>query len=406
MQVPTNQHYPYRPNSTLDVRLFSPAGLPIPFADEFNTETKSRKPHLPCQLQVKKTLSGTLSCVLLVGPPDEGDLISWTNTYGIESPSTSSNLMILKLLDRRFADGMREQCEASEWTPELEAHFDSFNSIPEGDRPEIRVSGGFDGDSWYDGNEGTETTGHAHSRDGSRTIPQERWSPGHREAYLQKKCDRAYEMELQVYNQLRDIQGDQIPRLYATALVSGVDGDKRAAPWAKGILMEYLADSFSLRDIPYNVPDQTLWQGIGEAAVKLVQQVGDLGVLNRDVRLDNILVVPVHSRLPREFQGFDPSSELLEEEHIRIQPLTNASQQFKLVMIDFGLARVQAPDESDEEFRKARLSQDEEGAVGFVLEGHLKKILKRSRNKEANILFRFKHSYRLRRYWDTDDADI
>ncbi|KAF9477545.1 hypothetical protein BDN70DRAFT_881030 [Pholiota conissans] len=76
------------------------------------------------------------------------------------------------------------------------------------------------------------------------------------------------------------------------------------------------------------------------------------------------------------------------------------AQQFSVVMIDFGIARVQGEDETDEEFRRARRAQDEEGAIGYVLERWLMKHAKGSNP------FRFKHSRRLDRPWDDEDADI
>ncbi len=45
----------------------------------------------------------------------------------------------------------------------------------------------------------------------------------------------------------------------------------------------------------------------------------------------------------------------------------------RCVAIDFGSSRVRYPDETDEEWRRAKQNQDEEGAVGQVLQGLVKK---------------------------------
>ncbi|KAF8197554.1 hypothetical protein BJ912DRAFT_1140521 [Pholiota molesta] len=161
--------------------------------------------------------------------------------------------------------------------------------------------------------------------------------------------------------------------------------------------MEYKSPSYPLRDIPERIPNQELWHDIGKAAVKLVQDVGDLGVLNRDIRLENILVVPVHGR----FVGSPNNSwELLPGPHELELELQGDARQFKVFMIDFGIARIQGEDETNDEFRRARKSQDEEGAIGYVLERYLTK------HAGGSKPFKFRHSRRLDRPWDDEEADI
>jgi hypothetical protein len=134
-----------------------------------------------------------------------------------------------------------------------------------------------------------------------------------------------------------------------------------------GLMMEYIHPSFTLRGIPENVPDKGMWQELGEMAVKLVQDVGDSGALNEDVRLDNILIVPVK-------EGYYEDEDQGDEEDLgNDSDVSRRLRFFKAVMIDFGLARVRREDEADEDWKKARYFRDEEGAVGYVLEKFLKR---------------------------------
>lgn len=69
--------------------------------------------------------------------------------------------------------------------------------------------------------------------------------------------------------------------------------------------------------------------------------VGDHGVLDRDVRPDNFMI-----------------------EHDR-------DGRYSAFMIDFGLARLRGRNESDRDWAKAKIEQDEEGAVGLVMKKRL-----------------------------------
>jgi hypothetical protein len=76
------------------------------------------------QLTVVKTFSRTLSCVLLVsvdlgGLDDNLRAVSTANRTCCGSHE--SRQVVLKLYDRRFSDGIREDHGAAQWTPEIEA---------------------------------------------------------------------------------------------------------------------------------------------------------------------------------------------------------------------------------------------------------------------------------------------
>lgn len=393
------RHYPYQDGSVIQVDYY-----PEEAGDQSEADNAARRAKKPISMSVKvvKTLSTTFSCVLLV------DLLSYnrdtSRAWRIPKKKRLSGTshMILKLCDRRFAKGLRDDYEASEWTPDIETDFLAFQALPRDQKPEINVSDDVEGDSWYDGHdsEGASTSKSGES-DGDYKSAKEafnqKWTPGHREAYLQKWCDKLYAQELEVYRTLADVQGEKVPVLYGTVRVRDKARRSRGIAPVQGLLMEYKSPSFPLRDIPERMPNQDLWHDIGKAAVKLVQDVGDLGVLNRDIRLENILVAPVYGR----FVGSPNNSwELLPSPHELELELQDDARQFKVFMIDFGIARIQGEDETNDEFRRARKSQDEEGAIGYVLERYL---MKHARGCKP---FKFRHSRRLDRPWDDEDADI
>ncbi|KJA27002.1 hypothetical protein HYPSUDRAFT_132004 [Hypholoma sublateritium FD-334 SS-4] len=312
---PRPRNYPYRDGSIIKLD-YCPEDPEESEPDTNNAVEHTKKP-IPLSLKVVRTLATTFSC----------------------------SQMILKLCDRRFSRGLRDDYEATEWTPDIEAAYVAFQNLPDDQRPEIRLT---------------------------RRVSNEHWPAGHREAYLQKWCDKLYAQELEVYRNLADVQGEKIPILYGTVSVRDKTRRSQKIEQVQGLLMEYKNPSFPLRDIPERIPNRDLWHDIGKASVKLVQEIGDMGVLNRDIRLDNILVLELEGEM----------------------------ESFKVFMIDFGIARTQGENETDEEFRKARRSQDEEGAIGYVLEQYL------MRNAGGDKPFKFNHSRRLERPWDDDEADI
>jgi len=89
-------------------------------------------------------------------------------------------------------------------------------------------------------------------------------------------------------------------------------------------------------------------------AVALINQMSDHDILNTDVRLDNILV-----RLA-SFCGSQPKIEDLSPN--------------PCVLIDLAQCRLWHEGEDEDAWIAAKWSQDEEGAVGFVLTGLLKKL--------------------------------
>lgn len=319
---------------------------------------------------------------------------------------------------------------------------------------------GGDSDTESSGNtSGGSSTEDAHSGGKQKQIriPNTQWSVGHREAYLQLWAARLYAQEVAVYRALEKVQGEQVPLLYGTVRVrEGTDnvkprtfdsgGHKRrrskstahtkSTPNAhgrtpasiEGLLLQYLSPAFSLRALPQHIPylsptagatpsprrkrtsgprvdttNASAWAGLARAAVRLVQEIGDMGVVNADARLDNILVVPASpSARPTTPSALDDAEPW---EVVRSpSPSPPAPTTYKLYMLDFGLARVRRADESAEAFRRARRERDEEGAVGWVLQALLLKAVRGHGGlRESDMPWRFVHSRRLERESDEEE---
>ena len=434
-------YYPYHPDTVLEVEFW-------PEFESFGTCLQEEKEigHQHSggvmKLTVVKTFSRTLSCVLL-GSVDIGGLDETLRAVFVADHTCNDGhesrkeiKVVLKLYDRRFSDGIREDYGAAQWTPKMEADRRRFEELNEQDKPEVCVEG--ENDSWLYRSSGEEeennnkdgdgrkfelrvvdmgkqrpksnrkknrtkmkagnltnkgTNGSVNRQQGQTASAQQKispskWTAGHREVYMQKVCDRNFSTELSVYLHGRPVQGKSIPFVYGTVRLRIGDGNRgigdRVGNYVNGLIMEYIQPSFTLRDIPENVPDTGMWQELGEVAVKLVQGVGDYGILHEDVRLDNILVVPVKEGYYEEREDEEDSNNGLDN--------SRKLRFFKAVMIDFGLARARREDEADEDWKKARYFRDEEGAVGYVLENFLRTAA--GSEWEARP-FKFRHSHRL-----------
>ncbi|KAB5547135.1 hypothetical protein GE09DRAFT_1288817 [Coniochaeta sp. 2T2.1] len=147
--------------------------------------------------------------------------------------------------------------------------------------------------------------------------------------------------EKEYINAVRTGAGKLVPRLVARvhlarslpdAGIGNTDAAEAKLLHIKGILLQYI-DCFSLSKMQDHAP-KSEWQGIVDQAVAIVQAIGDHGILNRDVRPDNFIVW-------RDRSGC-----------------------YRVFMIYFGLARLRGRNESDRDWAKAKLTKDEEGAVG------------------------------------------
>ncbi|KAK0662475.1 casein kinase I RAG8 [Cercophora samala] len=188
---------------------------------------------------------------------------------------------------------------------------------------------------------------------------EEDWDPCQDETFLVHQARTMYNNETTVYSRLQALQGRTVPRLMGAVEIDitppGMDGDKFGELFkVQGILVEYFPDSFTLRDIGTMVPTEDL-QEVVDQAVEIARSLGDYEVLDTDVRLDNFLVTTQRGNADKNDKDLP-------------------RQTYRVVMLDFAQSRVRREDESDFDWGRAKVQQDEEGAVGMVIRHHLSKL--------------------------------
>ena len=249
------------------------------------------------------------------------------------------------------------------------------------------------------------------------------------EAWLEHESGLMRRKEIAAYNTLSDLQGQSVPWLFdAVSFVSpwldvpeGVATDvavqnceDNESEWlqlskrdsscggkmmiVEGLLLEYIPGPSlhsyvdGLLSLIGRVPCRLFSKdlhGICDEAVRLVREVSKRDILNRDNRIDNIIV-----RAP----GFDAFLRCLREladkvslktlhaatftplpgeslsPHANVPGIDPAESKIpRCVLIDFEHTRVRFPDETDEQWRCAKDLEDEEGAIGTVLQSYLKR---------------------------------
>lgn len=229
----------------------------------------------------------------------------------------------LKLYDRRFALNLRSEYKIGPPTSPKETAFGDF--VKRGGAAEFldRLR-----------------------NDDDFEEPEGGWDMGQDETFLHDMCLAMYKAESEVYHKLKDLQGKEIPYLLAEVRLQLSSSQETTIGSAaeffevKGILLE-LIDGHTLSDIAKHVPRED-WGKVCEEAVRVVRLLDDFSIRNADVRPSNIMI----SR---------PASE----------------NKYRVVMLDFGQCVLREPEESDEEWGKAR--KDEEGAIGLVMKHKLKR---------------------------------
>lgn len=251
----------------------------------------------------------TLSCCMIV------DLLG---------EDCHDNPVFLKLYDRRFSEQLRCDHGVDPWKMDTEEEY--INAVRTGAARQFLHN--------------------LHTIPDFEEDTEETWDDGQIEAFLTGKVHELFDAEATVYDTLRDIQGKLVPRLVARVHLplslpdAGIShADAAELLHVRGILLQYI-DGFSLSKVQDQAP-KSEWQGIVDQAVAIVQVVGDHGILNRDVRPDNFIVQ------------------------------RGGSGCYRVFMIDFGLARLRGRNETDRDWAKAKLTKDEEGAVGLVMKKRL-----------------------------------
>ncbi|KAF8607205.1 hypothetical protein BDV93DRAFT_520091 [Ceratobasidium sp. AG-I] len=222
-----------------------------------------------------------------------------------DEPGLPRQLM-LKLFDRRFALSLRRYHDAKPWTFKLEAQYAAY--VASGAAP-VNLPAVIElCDEFY--------------------ARKEEEPPELREHHIALTIEPYFKSECSVYDRLSSLQGRFIPTFYGSTRFCDDTTIPNIDLSVRGILLEFIPGT-KLSSIDASLVDG---QSILKSCLHIVDVCGDMGVLNRDVRLENFIVKPDES----------------------------------VVMIDFAQARVRCPDESDNTWRLAKGHRDEEGAVGYI----------------------------------------
>ncbi|KAM0548324.1 hypothetical protein ACHAO7_006749 [Fusarium culmorum] len=173
------------------------------------------------------------------------------------------------------------------------------------------------------------------------------WDEAEDEAFIDDEERKLYEAEIAVYDRLKEYQGICIPKILATVKLdipppnAALTAQQRELHQQKGLLLQYLPGP-TIQEMIVETPDAP-WRNIVDQALKIVSILGDHDVLNKDMRLENLIVVPKNDT-------------------------------YQVFMIDFGLSRLRYPGEPIEDWGRAKSDCDEEGFVGLMMQIKLKKI--------------------------------
>ncbi|CCO35620.1 hypothetical protein BN14_09738 [Rhizoctonia solani AG-1 IB] len=211
--------------------------------------------------------------------------------------------LVLKVYDRRFAHGLREYYGLQPLKGELEALYHQY--VASGRAPE-----GYDAIS-----DRIDEYG------GFKQAP-----PELLEHFVANEIAPYFRNEYLVYHRLQSLQGRDIPRLYGSTEFNGNSSIPGLSTSVPGILLE-LIEGINLEEID---PSSFDLNNVFNDALRIIDQCGELGVLNHDVRLSNFIVRPRGS----------------------------------VVMIDFAQARLRRGDETDLDWKRMKWDEDEEGCVG------------------------------------------
>ena len=140
---------------------------------------------------------------------------------------------------------------------------------------------------------------------------------------------------IEVYNTLKDIQGEHVPQQLACVALHGSSLLHEASVSKytdiPGILLQYI-DEFPLTDIAAHAPREA-WQSLCEQAICIVHHISDRGILNEDVKTRSLTIQ------------------------------INSEGTFKMFMLDFALCDFHRDYKSEEEWWGWKATQDEEGGV-------------------------------------------
>ncbi|CUA77995.1 Pc15g00190 [Rhizoctonia solani] len=259
---------------------------------------------IPCPYFVGATFS------LEITPTEGGPFLAEAKVVHVYAPFTMSSVMrvaltplrtcatfpgevVLKVYDRRFADGIREECSIDPPTYEGEALYAEY--LHSGDVAQTE-------DQIYEL---------------ADSLPEERDHIKLGEHLAAITVKPLFRDEQTTYEALSSLQGRYIPTFYGTTRFLDEPSQAGLDTTVPGILVEFIPGTnlsrVDLTSIELNAVCST--------AVDIVNLCSDLNVLNSDVRLENFIVKP------------------------------NGSE---IVMIDFGHCRLRREDEVDQSWKEAK----------------------------------------------------
>lgn len=234
---------------------------------------------------------------------DNDTLAELPSLVPYSSPGSLPREMILKLFDRRFALDLREYEDAKPLKFQLEARYAAY--FASGAAP-VDLSSVLEvREDFYQRKE---------------EEPAELME--HQIALI---IEPYFESECSLYDRLSCLQGTHIPTFYDTTRFCDDTAIPNIDLSVRGILLELIPGTKLASVDPSLVDGKSILAG----CLHIVDVCGDMGVLNHDVRLEISIVRPDES----------------------------------VVMIDFAQARMRGQDESDEDWKRAKSIQAEEGAV-------------------------------------------
>ena len=245
-------------------------------------------------------------------------------------------MMVLKLFDRRCCPHLRDDIP-NYWNEDVEDDYKAFVE-----------SGG--ADKFKPERMHSPRPGHPG------------WLIAQYEKWLHDRCSKLYTSEVQAYDLFRHIQGNNIPKLFATVTLQYGSSSKNEYQHnfeAPGVLMEYI-QGINLMDICDHL-DSSVWVSIVESATSLVGKMGELDFINYDVHPSHVIV-----------------REMNDQNRTYYEP----------VMIDFAMSRIRGVDESDEDWYEDKLDEDEENIIGQIMSNRFRIKGHGWRHKDVHRYFR------------------
>lgn len=292
-------------------------------------DTKAR-----LKAEILQFFPATCSCVMVIrflDPPSFND----------------TSECVLKLYDRRFSTELRySEASAGPWNPEEETAYKEF--IEAGHADEFFF--------YWDAAKERSTRFTAKYMDNF-----DEWSDVKREAYIQWVSTTTFEVEKKAYEQMKDLQGQDVPKLLGEIVLSSSDDahtddgphkvesnehdnedddddDKARFTACPGLLLQHIK-GFSLTILSQKLPREH-FQSVVDSALTVLRRIQGCGILNRDVNTRSFIVNP--------------------DTH-------------KTMMIDFGMVTFREQADNEREWDQMQNEIDEEGAIGYVMLTKLKR---------------------------------